>query len=136
MISIAQGEWEIVDQGKTVHCEGMTSCGLVLAFSTTGRVACYHWPFMSGHYLSTFDGILAHLRSEGGDIILVQVFANDFPNDASKAHCLATVHAIASLPGGAPTECYIHPGEVQGKDALVTLWPDGAQSLHPVGRIV
>ncbi|MFE3762342.1 hypothetical protein ACFXPI_11315 [Streptomyces sp. NPDC059104] len=136
MISIAQGDWCIAEPGETVHCDNMTSCGLVLAFTDNDKVACYHWPFMAGEYVRAFDQIADSLRSEGGNITLIQVFTNDFPNEQSRAAYMATVRGLASSYGGALTEYFIHPGEIRGQDAIVTLARDGAQSLHPVEQIM
>ncbi|WP_326948704.1 hypothetical protein OG439_07910 [Amycolatopsis sp. NBC_01307] len=131
MHTIEQGDHVIADVGDQVLCLGTTSCALVMAFAGNGRIACYHWPFMSdtGDCRETFRWLVDQLDSP---VTHIEVISNDFPDAHRAQDCKATVTNLAAANPGAITTYYVHPGQIQGIDPFVTLGSHGAQSFHAV----
>lgn len=134
MHTIEQGQYVIADVGDQVLCLGTTSCALVMAFAGDGKVACYHWPFMSDtdDCRETFRSLVDQLESP---VTHIEVISNDFPNTGRAQECQAMVANLAVANPGAITTYYVHPGQIQGIDPFVTLGTTGAQSYHAVRAV-
>jgi hypothetical protein len=122
-----EGQTTLANIGDRVHCVGTTSCGLVVAYGENGKVASYHWPFMTDtpERHAEFNKIVGRLDA---NVKFIQVVTNDFPNQEQAATYKAAVVKLRKI-WKVPTTYYINEGQIRGGDPFVELQQNGVKSV-------